>query len=71
MMTPVEKINEMKVLHIEGLRGNSEGGSSVEGLMGAILRSSTALPLLREILKFSKVDLDDLGKELVETKIEK
>jgi len=71
MMSPVEKISEMKVLHVEGLRGNGEGGSAVEGLIGAILKSGTALPLLREILKFSKIDLDDLRKGLVETKAEK
>jgi len=62
MMSPVQKIGDMKVLHIDGLGGSTDSGSTVEGVIGAILKSGTALPLLREIIKMSKIDLEGLKK---------
>jgi hypothetical protein len=59
-MAPAQKIEGIKVLHIDGL-GNGGGFSNgVEGVVGAFLKAGAAMPLLKELLDFSRLDKDAL-----------
>ncbi|MFQ5849910.1 MAG: flotillin family protein [Candidatus Binatia bacterium] len=67
LMAPARNIDSIKVIDINGL-GVANGGSqgTIEGVLGAILRSGAVLPLLREILDFAKVDSDKIMKKVGE-----
>jgi len=63
LMAPAKNIESIKVLDINGWRPSGEGNASatsgssgVMNVVNAILNAGAALPLLREILEFSKVD---------------
>jgi uncharacterized membrane protein YqiK len=56
LMAPAQKIEGIKVLHVDGL-GNGGGHSSgVDSVVGAFLKAGAAMPLLKELLEFSRID---------------
>ncbi|GBD27133.1 Inner membrane protein YqiK [bacterium HR30] len=67
LMAPAKQIESIRVLDIHGLGTDSGGDASgVAGVLSAFLRSSAALPLLREILDFAGVDRDKVVTKLTE-----
>jgi flotillin-like protein len=54
---PIEKIGEIKAIHISGGQGPDGGGSSN---LGSLFASASSLPIVRELLKvFSEVEGSD------------
>lgn len=64
LMKPAEKIESIRVLDMSGLTGNNAGeGGTANKITNAILNTGAAIPMLKEVLKFSDVDADELIKK--------
>lgn len=79
LMKPAEKISEIKVLNLAGggFNGNGGGaggngthgeGSLVGKIVGSVLEAGAAYPLLKEMLKFAQVDLEQTSVQELVTK---
>jgi uncharacterized membrane protein YqiK len=62
LMVPAKAIESIRVIHVDGLGGDTNSPSGVDSVVGAFLRAGAAMPLLRELLDFSKVDPETLQK---------
>jgi uncharacterized membrane protein YqiK len=65
LMSPAQKISEIKVLQTNGMFGGSASGDA--GAMGAmspilktLMEAGAAYPLVRELMSFGKIDAGDL-----------
>jgi flotillin len=68
LMEPARNIESIRVLNIganSGL-GSGNGGDAVGRVLGSILSSSAVIPVVREILNFSKLDTDKVMERLTE-----
>lgn len=66
LMAPVAKVNDVKVLQINGL-GGGEGDSNLPGtILGAGLAASGALPLVREAIRgfAENTDVQDIARTI-------
>jgi uncharacterized membrane protein YqiK len=79
LMKPAEKISDIKILSLNGggfggagagheSNGNGAGGSLAGKVVGSVLEAGAAYPLLKELLKFAKVDLDTTSPQELVTK---
>jgi uncharacterized membrane protein YqiK len=67
LMAPAKQIESIRVLDIKGLSADSTAeGAGVAGVINAILRSSAALPLLKEILDFAGIDREKAAQKIAE-----
>lgn len=71
LMSPAKQIESIKVIHLDGLKGDDALHSPVDGILGAIIRVGAALPLLKELLNFTKIDAEALKKLLSEMPVVK
>jgi len=60
LMTPAKSIDSIRVLHVDGLTGGGEGVGGVDSVISSFLRAGAALPLLKELLEFAKIDTASL-----------
>jgi hypothetical protein len=51
---------------VDGLRGDGSSQTATDGVVSAILKAGAALPLLKELLDFSKIDADSLKRAVSE-----
>ncbi len=62
LMSPAEKISDIKVLNITGMGEDNGGNSVATNIIDTILKTGAALPVLQQLMQFS--DLDDLAKKV-------
>jgi flotillin-like protein len=66
LMAPAKQIQSIRVLDINGLGTDGGEASGAGSVINAFLRSSAALPLLREILDFAGIDREKALAKIVE-----
>ncbi|GIW47548.1 MAG: flotillin [Deltaproteobacteria bacterium] len=69
LMEPARSIESIRVLNINGAGfggSGGDGGDTVSRVIGSIVSASAILPLVRETLKFSNLDGDELIKKVME-----
>lgn len=70
LMEPARHIDSIKILDVGGLSGaasqDASGAKPMGSLMAGLLNTGLALPLLREVLDFSKLDTDALVSRVLE-----
>jgi len=69
LMAPAKQIESIKVLDIHGWNGNGAdgtGSSPVGKVLSTFLNVGAALPLLKELLEFSKIDAGRAAKGLLD-----
>lgn len=62
LMAPAQKIEGIKVLHVDGLGTDGGPSNAIDGVVGAFLKAGAAMPLLKELLEFSNVQTEELQK---------
>lgn len=63
LMSPAKNIDSIKVLHIDGYRPDSSQFSSIPlGVVNAIIGAGALIPVLKELLDFSKIDKNIIDK---------
>lgn len=67
-MAPDKQIESIQVLNVTGLAGGTDAGpqGSVERVIHSFLSAGAAIPLLRELLDFSKAEPQQLVQQLAE-----
>jgi uncharacterized membrane protein YqiK len=66
LMTPVSKIESIRVVDLGGARSAADGGGSpISRLVTSFLEAGAALPLLRDLLKDEKGDLAEVVRKVV------
>lgn len=69
LMAPPKQIDSIKILDVHGLSGagGGNGGDSAVGkVIGAFLNAGAALPLLKELLDFAKVEPEQAIRRIAE-----
>ncbi len=66
LMSPAGKIESIKVIHVDGLGGDAGSQTAIDGIVGAILKAGAALPLIKELLDFSRIDADTIKRAVSE-----
>jgi murein L,D-transpeptidase YcbB/YkuD len=69
LMEPARNIESIRVLNINGAGfggSGGDGGDTVSRVIGSIVSASAILPLVREAIRFSNLDGDELIKKVME-----
>lgn len=67
LMAPAKQIDSIRVINVDGLRGGDGAPqTAADSVVGAILKAGAALPLLKELLDFSKIDTDTVKRTISE-----
>lgn len=68
LMAPAKQIESIRILDVKGLGGGGDTGpqGSVDRVIHSFLSAGAAIPLLRELLEFSRLEPQELVRQLAE-----
>ena len=66
LMKPAERIESIRVLDLGGGNGGNSNSGGMNRILGSIVNAGAAMPLLKELVNFSGIDTEKIGKTIQE-----